>query len=85
MCNVGIVCEQNSVIGHHWVAGGQNASCHMAYAVQNAVIHQEVIHQQLHTQKDIQIAAGRANATKKSLISAWQTAKAYPKLFYSPL
>lgn len=57
VCNEGIVCEQDGVVGHHWITGRQNASCHMAYTVQDAVVHQEVIHKQLYTQTDTQIAA----------------------------
>lgn len=53
----------------------------MADTVQNAVIHQEVIHQQLHTQTDIQIAAGGPNATQKSLLSAQQTDTLTPNSF----
>ena len=51
MGNVGVVREQDGVVGHHWVAGGQNASYHMAYTVQDAVVHQEVVNQQLNTHK----------------------------------
>lgn len=49
VCDVGVVCEQDGVVGHHWIAGGQNASGHVAYTVQDAVVHQEVVHQQLNT------------------------------------
>lgn len=53
MCNVGIVREQDGVVGHHWITGRQNASCRVVYTVQDAVIHQEVIHQQLYTQREL--------------------------------
>lgn len=52
MSDVGVVCEQDGVVGHHWITGRQNASGHMAHTVQDAVIHQEVVHQQLHTQRE---------------------------------
>lgn len=49
MCNVDVLCEQDGVVRHHRVTGRQNASCCVTNDVQDAVIHQEVVHQQLHT------------------------------------
>lgn len=49
--DVGIVCEQDSVVGHHRLARGKNATWNVAHTVQNAVIHQEVIYQQLMRQR----------------------------------
>lgn len=43
--DVGVVCEQDGVVGHHWITVRQNASCHMGYTVQNAIIDEQVIHQ----------------------------------------
>lgn len=51
MSNVDIVGEEDGVVGHHWLTGRQNASCHVAHAVQDAVIHQKVIHQELYTHR----------------------------------
>lgn len=45
--DVSIICEQDSVVGHHRLACGKNATWNVAHTVQNAVIHQEVINQQL--------------------------------------
>lgn len=83
VCNVGVVCEQNGVVGHHWLTGGQNASCHIAYTVQNAVIHQEVVHQQLYThrQTDIQIATGGPNVAQQWLHSSQETDTLTPNSF----
>lgn len=49
--DVGVVCEQDSVVGHHRLARGENATGNVAHTVQNAVIHQEVINQQLIRQR----------------------------------
>lgn len=54
--NVGIVCEQDGVVGHHWITSRQNASCRVAYTVQDAIIHKKVVHQQLYTQKHTDFA-----------------------------
>lgn len=43
----GVVREEDGVVGHRGLAGGQDASGHVADAVQDAVVHQEVVHQQL--------------------------------------
>lgn len=48
---MGVVREQDGVVGHHGVAGGQDATGHVAHHVQNTVVHQEVIDQQLHAHK----------------------------------
>lgn len=45
--DVGVVCEQDGVVGHRRLARGKNATCHVAHTVQDAVVHQEVIYQQL--------------------------------------
>lgn len=45
---VGVVGEQDGVVWHHGVTGRQDASGGLAHALQDAVIHQEVVHQQLH-------------------------------------
>lgn len=49
--DVGVVCEQDSVVRHHRLARGKNATWNVAHTVQNAVIHQEVIYQQLIRQR----------------------------------
>lgn len=49
--DVGVVREQDGVVGHHRLARGKNATCDIAHTVQNAVIHQEVIYQQLERQR----------------------------------
>lgn len=41
--NVGLVGEEDGVVGHRRVTGGQDAPRRLAHAVQDAVIHQEVI------------------------------------------
>lgn len=46
VCNVCVVCEEDGVVRHHWITVRQNASRHVAHAVQDAVVHQEVVHQQ---------------------------------------
>lgn len=51
--NVDVICEQDGVVGHHRVASRQDASCHLAYAVQDAIIYQEVIHQQLDSRRNM--------------------------------
>lgn len=55
MCDVGVVREQDGVVGHNWFARGQDASYNVGYTVQNAVIHQEVVNQQLYRRTEIQI------------------------------
>lgn len=57
VCDEGIVCEQDGVVGHHWITCRQDASCHVAHAVQDAIVHQQVVHQQLHTQTKILVPA----------------------------
>lgn len=49
--NVGIVCEQDGVVGHHRLARGKNSAYNIAHTVQNAIINQEVIDQQLIRQR----------------------------------
>lgn len=51
--NVDVICEQDGVVGHHRVTSRQDASCHLAYAVQDAIIYQEVIHQQLDSRRNM--------------------------------
>ncbi len=80
MCDVGVVCEQDGVVGHHWIAGGQNAPCHMADTVQDAVIHQEVVHQQLRTQTDTQTAARGSECEKKRDCEAHSREKTLPQI-----
>lgn len=41
--DAGVVGEEDSVVGQHRVTGGQDAPRRLAHAVQDAVIHQEVI------------------------------------------
>lgn len=36
--DVGVVCEQDGVVGHHRLARGKNATRNVAHAVQNAVV-----------------------------------------------
>lgn len=86
VCNVGIVCEEDGVVGHHWITGRQNASCRVAHTVQDAVVHQEVVHKQLYTQRHIQILLPGVRVKKKKL-NAQVTAdrEAYPKLLHSSL
>jgi len=82
VCNVGVVSEQDGVVGHHRITGRQDASSHMAHAVQHAVIHQEVIHQQLFTQRGGPVAALVKN---KEIAHLTADGEAYPKLLHSPL
>lgn len=49
VCNVRVVGEKDGVVRHHHFARGQNAAAHVAHAVQDAVVDQEVIHEQLPT------------------------------------
>lgn len=50
MSDVGVVCEQDGVVGHHRLTCRENATCNVAHTVQNAVVNQEVIDQQLNRQ-----------------------------------
>lgn len=84
MCDKGVVREQNGVVGHHWIAGGQDASRHMAHAVQYAVIHQEVVHQQLFAHAETQIAAGGPNVAQQSLPTAYRRQTCLPQTLLPP-
>lgn len=48
--DVGVVCEQDGVVGHHRLTCRKNATRNQAHTVQNAVVNQEVIYQQLNRQ-----------------------------------
>lgn len=39
-----IICEEDGVVGHHGVTRGEDAWHHMAHHVQNAIVHQQIIH-----------------------------------------
>lgn len=69
MCDVGVVREQDGVVGHHGVAGGQDATGHVVHHVQNTVVHQEVIDQQLHAHKHAQITAELLNIEPAATVS----------------
>lgn len=86
VCNVCIVCEEDGVVRHHWVTGRQNTSSHIADAVQNPVVHQEVVHQQLYTQTDVQIVLLEVQKKREwEILSSSQQTETYPKLLYSSL
>lgn len=76
VCYVSIVREQDGVIRHHRITGGQDSSPHMTHVVQNAVIHQEVIHQQLHTHR-----FKMKHINEKGTVISEQTEKPTPNSF----
>ncbi|TNN49849.1 hypothetical protein EYF80_039942 [Liparis tanakae] len=82
LCLQFIVTFHDGVVGHHRITGRQDASRHMAHAVQHAVIHQEVVHQQLFTQRGGPVAALVKN---KEIAHLTADGEAYPKLLHSPL
>lgn len=70
--DVCVVGEEDGVVGHHGVARGQDAP-HDAHAIQDAVIHQQVIYKQLHTTHAQQTDINSAHQTSafNSILSTY--------------
>lgn len=82
VCDVGVVREQDGVVGHNRFARGQDASYNVGYTVQDAVIHQEVVNQQLYRWTEIQIVwKPKHNIAEQAMADR----RAYAKLLNAPL
>lgn len=78
--DVGVVCEQDGVVGHHRLTCGKNATRDVAHTVQNAVINQEVIYQQLNRQgMSVEVK------TCKTIVYVKASRHTYAKFLYTSL